>query len=45
MCQRQIDGLVKTDERRILPAGRPHHQDEKRRSRADSSEILKAHSV
>ena len=41
--QRQIDGLIKTDQRRILPTACPHQQQEKHRGRGEYPKVPGAH--
>jgi hypothetical protein len=40
--QRQINGLIKTDQRRILPAAGPHQQ-KKHRNRGEYPHVPGAH--
>jgi hypothetical protein len=41
--QRQINGLIKTDQRRILPTACSHQQQEKRRSLGEYPKVPGAH--
>ena len=41
--QRQINGLIKTDQRGILPTAGPHQQQEKDRGQGECPKVPQAH--